>query len=89
MSEEGTADDRKKKRRLDREIKRLVREKAHLRRQITVDSLRKDASALYLAGITAIIKKIHDATDDASRLGDKFKPENSRSSLRKSRPKTL
>ena len=41
----GKADDWIEKRRLDREIKRLVRARAHLRRQVTVDNLRKDASA--------------------------------------------
>ena len=74
LSEKGTAEDWKEKRRLDREIKRLVRAKAHLRRQTTIDSLRKDASALSLADVAARIKKVQDATDDASRLGDELKP---------------
>ena len=42
----GKAADWLEKRPLDREIKRLVRAKKHLRRQVIVDSLRKDANAL-------------------------------------------
>ena len=74
LSEKGTAEDWKVKRRLDREIKRLVRAKAHLRRQTTIDSLRKDASALSLADVAARIKKIQDATNDASRIGEELNP---------------
>jgi len=70
----GKADDWLEKRRLDREIKRLVRAKAHLRRQITVENLRKDASALSLADVAARIQKASAVTDDACRRGDELIP---------------
>ena len=62
------------KRRLDRKIKRLVRAKTHLRRQVIVDNLRKDANALSLADVAARIKKVSAATDDASKRGDELVP---------------
>ena len=70
----GKADDWLEKRRLDREIKRLVRAKAHLRRQITVENLRKDASALSLADVAARIQKASAVSDDACRRGNELIP---------------
>jgi len=70
----GKAADWLEKRRLDREIKRLVRAKAHLRRQVTADNLRKDASALSLADVAARIQKASAVTDDACKRGDELVP---------------
>ena len=53
----GNAADWQEKRRLDREIKRLVRAKAHLRRQTIVQNLPEDTSSLSLADVAACIKK--------------------------------
>ena len=62
------------KRRLDREIKRLVHAKTHLRRQVIVDNLRKDAIALSIAGVAARIRKVSAATNCASKRGDELVP---------------
>ena len=70
----GKADDWIENRRPDREIKRLVRAKAHLRRQVAVDNLRKDASALSLADVAARIQKASAAKDDACKRGDELVP---------------
>ena len=64
------------KRRLDREIKRLVSAKTHLRRQVIVDNLRKDANALSIADVAARIKKVSAATNDDSKRGDELVPRN-------------
>ena len=47
-------------------IKRLVRAKKHLRRQVIVDNLQKDANALSTADVAARIKKVRAATNDAT-----------------------
>lgn len=64
------------KRSLNREIKRFLGAKAHLRRLITVEDLLKDSRSFFLSEVAARNKKIHDATDGASRLGDELKPRN-------------
>lgn len=56
------------------EIKRLVLSKAHPRGQVTVDDLLKDAISFSHADFAAKIKIIHDAMDEANRLGNKLKP---------------
>ena len=70
----GKADGWIEKRRLDREIKRLVRAKAHLRKKVAVDNLRRDSSALSLADVAARIQKASAAADDACRRGDELVP---------------
>ena len=74
MGKNGTAADWLEKRRLDREIKRLVRAKAHLLRQVAVDNLRKNASSLSLADVAARVRKISATSKDADKLGDELIP---------------
>lgn len=68
----GTAQNWCEKRRVDREIRRLVRSKAHLRRQVAADNLRKDASALSIAGFAERIQKARAATEDARKKCDEL-----------------
>lgn len=63
-----------KNRRLDCEIKPLVRSQAYLCSHTTVDSLIKGASSLFLANVAARIKEIHVASDETDRLGEDLKP---------------
>ena len=74
LSVHGKAEDWMEKRRLDREIKRLVRARTHLRRQVVANNLRKTSSSLSIADVAARIEKVHAAADNASRLGDELKP---------------
>lgn len=74
LSSKGKATDWLEKRRLGREIKRLLRAKAHLRIQVAMEKLRKDVRSLSLSDVAVRIKKVHAATDDASRLVDELKP---------------
>lgn len=79
-----------KKQRLDREIKRLVREKAKLFRQVTVDSLQKKASSPSLANDEERINNFKTATNEVCRLGDELKPRNfTRVFSAKTSPKSL
>ena len=70
----GTAAHWREKIRLNRDIKRLVRVKAHLRRQAVVHDLRKDASALSLEYVAARIKNANAATENSEKRGDELVP---------------
>lgn len=74
MSTEEKASDWVEKRGLDREIRRLFLAKAHLRRQVTVENLRKYARYLSLSDVAARIKKITAAMYDARRIWEDLKP---------------
>lgn len=56
------------------EIQRLVREKEHIRRKITFENVRRDASLLSLANVAAKIAKHYSASDEVSGLGDEINP---------------
>lgn len=74
LSPDGKAENWIEKNRLDREIKPPVQAQACFRRQITVDSLRKDASSISLADVAARIKKVNAASDVAQILGKELNP---------------
>lgn len=54
----------------------MVLVKTHLRRNVTINDLRKDASALSLADVSASIKKALEATEDTCKRNYELVPQN-------------